>query len=175
MPVSKRENLPNISFGATATYARVPLSDVFPPCQQELTSVQGEATDLPRDLMDHLMHQEHHSQLWPQTADLPSTSDNQPPLCRSYSSTTAIYCDFGTEERLAYSSGKRQLRWWHNFNQMLEIVLGRYGAVSAERSEEGICGVMGVSSSDQKTDPSRELKAVQCALDLLDAIQEVCN
>ncbi|BDA46593.1 hypothetical protein COCOBI_09-0450 [Coccomyxa sp. Obi] len=56
---------------------------------------------------------------------------------------------------------------------MLEIVLGRYGAVSAERSEEGVCGVLGVSSTDLKEDPWRELKAVQCALDLLDAIQEM--
>ena len=56
---------------------------------------------------------------------------------------------------------------------MLEIVLGRYGAVSAERSEEGVCGVLGVTSPDQEQDPWQQLKAVQCALDLLDAIQEV--
>ncbi|CAL8471194.1 g10736 [Coccomyxa elongata] len=56
---------------------------------------------------------------------------------------------------------------------MLEIVLGRYGAVSAERSEEGVCGVLGVSSPDQEEDPWLHLKAVQCALDLLDAIQEM--
>lgn len=123
--------------------------------------------------MDRSDRQEYHTQMWPQKQDLPGTSDNQPPLSRSYSSTTAVYCDFGRNDRLAYSSGRRQLRWWHDFYRMLEIVLGRYGAVSAERTEEGVCGVLGVSSLDHIEDPWRELKAVQCALDLLDAIQEV--
>lgn len=104
-----------------------------------------------------------------------SAGDSQPALLRSYASTTAMYCDFGLDNRLAYSSGKRQLRWWHNFNQVLEVLLGRYGAVSAERSEEGVCGVFGVSSDHRDTDIWRELKAVQCALDVLDAIQEVCS
>lgn len=110
--------------------------------------------------------------MWPQLVQL-SPVEDKPPLSRFYPHVTVLYCSFASNDRLAFSSGKCQLKWRHNFNQMLEIVLGRYGAVTAERDERGVCGFFGVGLEGHESDGWQALKAVQCTLDILDAIQEV--
>jgi hypothetical protein len=99
--------------------------------------------------------------------------EDQPPLSRFYQSVTVLYCSYSFSENFAFASGRCQLYWWNNFNQLLEILLGRYGAVTAERDDRGVCGVFGIGLDTHEQDQWQALKAVQCTLDILDAVQDV--
>ena len=97
-----------------------------------------------------------------------------PPVTRVHPCVTALHCSLTPSEGLAITGADKQLRWWHRLYTALEVELQRFGAVTAQREEAGVCGVLGIVEDEgQPPDAMHAQRAVHCALALLDAIKEV--
>ena len=103
-----------------------------------------------------------------------SHSACQPPVARLHPCVTALHCSLTPCEALALAGAEEQLRWWHRLYAALEKELRQFGAVTAQRDEAGVCGVLGlVEGGGQPADTKHALSAVHCAVALLDAIRVV--